>query len=93
MIRIEIPQRGAIELEYAVIDVNGTLAVDGVLIPGVAKQLKELTALLSPHILTAGTHGNITELERSLGMPLQIINTSGDEGSRTTTESRLRTKS
>jgi len=79
MIRIEIPQRGVIELAHAVFDANGTLAVDGVLIPGVAKHLKELTDLLSPYILTAGTHGNIAELERSLGMPLQIIRTGEDK--------------
>ncbi|TMD54800.1 MAG: ATPase P [Chloroflexi bacterium] len=79
MIRIEIPQRGVIELAHAVFDANGTLAVDGVLIPGVAKHLKELTDLLSTYILTAGTHGNIAELERSLGMPLQIIRTGEDK--------------
>ena len=78
MIRIDIPQRGTIELEHAVFDVNGTLAVDGVPILGVIDRLKALGEHLSLHALTAGTHGNIAELERVLGFPLLVIAT-GDE--------------
>ena len=81
MIHIEIPQRGLFELQHAVFDINGTLAVDGKPIPGVAERLKSLAILLTVHALTAGTHGNIAELERSLGMPLQIIRT-GEEKER-----------
>jgi hypothetical protein len=40
MIRIDIPQRGMIELHHAVFDVNGTLAVDGKSIPGVVDRLQ-----------------------------------------------------
>src|SRR6266436_1940598 len=78
MIRIDIPQRGIIELQHAVFDVNGTLAVDGIPIPGVVDRLKALGEHLSLHVLTAGTHGNIAELERVLGFPLHII-TTGEE--------------
>jgi soluble P-type ATPase len=78
MIRIDIPQRGIIELQHAVFDVNGTLAVDGMPIPGVVDRLKALANHLSLHVLTAGTHGNIAELEQMLGFPLHII-TSGEE--------------
>ncbi|HLX55689.1 MAG TPA: HAD hydrolase family protein [Ktedonobacteraceae bacterium] len=78
MIRIDIPQRGIIELQHAVFDVNGTLAVDGKLIPGVMDRLNILKEQLSLHALTAGTQGNIVELERSLGFPFRII-TTGEE--------------
>lgn len=78
MIRIEIPQRRIIELQHAVFDVNGTLAVDGMPIAGVVDRLKALADHLSLHVLTAGTHGNIAELEQMLGFPLHII-TSGEE--------------
>src|SRR5438270_5536483 len=37
-----------------------------------------LAEQLSLHALTAGTHGNITELERSFGFPLHMIAT-GEE--------------
>ncbi len=78
MIRIDIPQRGIIELRHAVFDVNGTLAVDGIPIPGVVDRLQVLAEQLSLHALTAGTHGNIGELERTLGFPLHLIAT-GEE--------------
>ena len=79
MIRIEIPQRGLFELQHAVFDINGTLAVDGTPIPGVAERLKSLTTFLTVRALTAGTHGNTTELEKALGIPLQIISTGEDK--------------
>ena len=78
MIRIDIPLRGIVELQHAVFDVNGTLAVDGKPIPGVTDRLKALGEHLSLHVLTAGTHGNIAELERVLGFPLHMI-TIGEE--------------
>ncbi len=73
MIQIEIPHRGIVELQHAVFDINGTLAIDGMPIPGVVDRLKALANLLSLHALTAGTHGNLAELEHSLGLPLHII--------------------
>ncbi len=78
MIRIDIPQLGIIELQHAVFDVNGTLAVDGIPIPGVVDRLQVLAEHLSLHALTAGTHGNIAHLERSFGFPLHKIAT-GEE--------------
>jgi soluble P-type ATPase len=73
MIRIEIPERGTLELEHAVFDINGTLAIDGTPVPGVAERLKQLATQLSLHALTAGTHGNMQEIERALGLPLRLI--------------------
>jgi len=78
MIRLDIPQRGIIELYHAVFDVNGTLAVDGMPISGGVDRLQALGEHLSLHALTAGTHGNIAELERTLGFPLHMIAT-GEE--------------
>lgn len=79
MIRIDIPQRGSFELHHAVIDINGTLAVDGVPLVGVADRLKTLGTQLSIHLLTAGTHGNLEEIEKALGYPLQKIVTGEDK--------------
>jgi soluble P-type ATPase len=78
MIHIEIPQRGLFELHHAVFDINGTLAVDGKPIPNVATALLSLAPTLSIHLLTAGTHGNLKELEETFGFPLQIIS-NGEE--------------
>ena len=79
MIRIDIPGKGMIELTNAVFDVNGTIAVDGVLIAGVVERLQRLREQLAISILTAGTHGNLAEIERALGIPLQIISTGEDK--------------
>ena len=78
MIQIDIPQRGVLTLEHAVFDINGTLAVDGDVIPGVAERLRALGELLAIHALTAGSHGNLEEIERTLGIPLRRIAT-GEE--------------
>ena len=77
-IEINIPQRGIIELQHAVFNINGTLAVDGIAIEGIAEQLKLLSEQLSIHLLTAGTHGNLKELEQALGFPLHYA-VRGDE--------------
>src|SRR2546421_12089623 len=80
MIRINIPRRGIVELQHAVFDVNGTLAVDGKPIPGVTDRLKALGEHLSLHVLTAGTHGNIAEVERVVGFPLHMIRIGEEKG-------------
>ncbi|GCE25474.1 hypothetical protein KDA_09580 [Dictyobacter alpinus] len=76
--KIEIPQRGVIELQHAVFDVNGTLAVDGAAIPGASDRLKTLSEHLSIHLITSGTHGKLAELEHTLGFPVREIH-HGDE--------------
>lgn len=78
MVHIDIPFRGLIELRHAVFDVNGTLALDGKPFPGVGERLKLLANVLTLHVLTAGTHGNLPEMEQMLGIPFHVINT-GDE--------------
>lgn len=72
-IKLDIPQRGTIELQHAVFDVNGTLAVDGVAMPTVAERLKILSDKVTIHLLSAGTHGKTAELEQALGFPLRLI--------------------
>lgn len=78
MIRLDIPARGVIELHHAVFDINGTLAIDGMAVPGIADRLKKLSEQLSLHALTAGTHGNMNELEQALHLTIKRIE-SGDE--------------
>jgi soluble P-type ATPase len=79
MIQLDIPGRGFIELEYAVFDINGTLATDGRAFPQVAGRLQSLANLITIHALTAGTHGNLTELEWELGMALHRIESGADK--------------
>lgn len=81
MIQVDIPQWGVLELQHAIFDINGTLAVDGHPFPGVVDRLRRLADHLSLHALTAGTHGNIAELQQLLDIPIRIIG-EGDEKAR-----------
>ena len=50
MIKVTIPGKGELELKYVVFDVNGTLAVDGQLLPGVPELLDNLKDHLEIHL-------------------------------------------
>ncbi len=73
MIEIEIPGLKKYRLEHLVLDVNGTIAKDGLLIEGVAELLKELQSRLRIHLVTADTHGLQKEIDRKLGIPAAVI--------------------
>lgn len=68
MIELNIPGRGLIQLEHLVCDVNGTLALDGQLLDGVARRLNLLHERLKIHLLTANTQGrqDIIDLQLNL---------------------------
>lgn len=61
---IDIPGQGQLALRHLVLDYNGTLALDGVLLPGVAERLAILSAApcaLGIHVVTADTFGQVRE--------------------------------
>ena len=68
MIELNVPGKGVLLLDHLVSDVNGTLAVDGQLIDGVARALGALHDRLSLHLLTADTFGRQAEIDRALGL-------------------------
>jgi P-type E1-E2 ATPase len=68
MIEITIPGRGVYEIEHLVMDVNGTLALDGQLMDGVAEKIASLRNKLTIHLLTADTHGKQAAIDRQLGL-------------------------
>lgn len=57
MITTDIPGFGRLGLAHLVLDYNGTLAVDGTLLPGVADLLNALAGQLAVHVVTADTFG------------------------------------
>lgn len=59
MIEISIPGFRDLRLEHLVLDYNGTLAVDGRLIPGVKDRLQTLAKDLGVHVVTADTFGKV----------------------------------
>lgn len=68
MIVLEIPGRGALTLEHLVMDVNGTLALDGILLEGVARRIGALRSRLEIHLLTADTHGGQAAIDQLLNL-------------------------
>ncbi|MDI1351469.1 MAG: ATPase P [bacterium] len=52
MLSVSIPGFGNLNLNYALVDFNGTLAVDGKLIAGLAAPLNALANLLELHVIT-----------------------------------------
>ncbi len=78
MITLEIPGRGSFSLQYLVTDVNGTLAVDGYLLDGVAEALARLRPHLEILMLTADTHGRQKYLDEILGMKARRLLPGGE---------------
>lgn len=68
MIELNIPGRGALQLHHLVTDVNGTLAVDGILMEGLAKRIGALRDRLTVHLLTADTHGRQSTIDQQLNL-------------------------
>ncbi|HDR15717.1 MAG TPA: ATPase P [Desulfobacteraceae bacterium] len=59
MFKINIPGYKEFEFKHIVLDYNGTLAVDGELLPGVKERLNTLADDIEVHILTADTFGKV----------------------------------
>jgi P-type E1-E2 ATPase len=68
MIELIIPGRGTLQLEHLVSDINGTIAVDGILQEGLSRCIKNLRDRLTVHLLTANTHGKQHIVDQQLGM-------------------------
>ncbi len=68
MIELTIPGRGEYSLEHLVMDVNGTLALDGILLEGVARRIGALRDRLNIHLLTADTHGRQAVIDEMLNL-------------------------
>jgi soluble P-type ATPase len=61
MITIDIPGWGNLDIENVVFDLNGTLAQDGKIPPGVKKKVNILSERVKIYILTADTQGTASK--------------------------------
>ena len=66
-------------IETIVIDFNGTLAVDGVLVPGIKKKLQQLSKMVKVVVLTGDTYGTAGEQMEGSGVEIHSF-TSGNAG-------------
>lgn len=78
MIKFNIPGLGDYNLEHLVMDVNGTLAIDGHLVDGIAAKISSLRGQLTIHLLTADTHGRQAMIDQQLGLTATRIQPGGE---------------
>jgi len=78
MLNLEIPGFDHIAAEYLVMDLNGTLGLEGVPDEGVIQRLRNLSGTLKLVVLTADTHGHAKDLPTDFGMEIQKL-TPGNE--------------
>ncbi|HEU5330624.1 MAG TPA: hypothetical protein VFU78_21195 [Thermomicrobiales bacterium] len=76
MITVDLPGGAPLRLEHVVFDVNGTLTLDGELLPGVAEQIAALRELVTVELLTADTRGRLTALAATLGIKGTVLRAS-----------------
>ena len=73
MIETIIPSFKTLKLKNLVLDLNGTLATDGVIPEKVIKKLNKLKQILNIFIITAGTHGKLEEISEKISAKLVSI--------------------
>ena len=73
MITIDIPGFRKLELAHVVLDYNGTLGLDGKLMPGVTEALCRLSPNIHIHVITADTFGFAKAQLAPLPVDLVII--------------------
>ena len=73
MLQIDIPGLGSLQLKHMIWDYNGTLAVDGRLIDGVAERLQALGRKLALHVVTGDTFGSAEAELAALDVNLLVL--------------------
>jgi soluble P-type ATPase len=72
MLTLSIPGfNNNIQLQHLVLDFNGTLAIDGKLIPGVKGRLTAISKILSVHVVTGNSFG--TAEQELKGIPCKTV--------------------
>lgn len=66
-LNLEIPGWGELRLQQALFDLNGTLALDGILSNPVKERLHRLQDILAIYLVTADTHGTAADLVHEFG--------------------------
>jgi soluble P-type ATPase len=73
MLSVTIPGGKILKIENLVLDYNGTLALDGFLLPKVADLLTKIAEDLEIHVVTADTFGLAAQALAELPLKLSIL--------------------
>lgn len=71
MLNVKIPGREELVLNHLILDYNGTIAEDGLIIDGIKPRLEQLSEKLSIYVITADTHG--TAAKNCEGLPVKVL--------------------
>lgn len=71
--KIDVPGFRELSFENAVLDMNGTIAVDGVVSEAVRQRLVKMSELVSVYVLTADTQGTAARELNGLPVTLRIF--------------------
>jgi P-type E1-E2 ATPase len=78
MLEIATPSRNVLRLRYLILDMNGTIALDGQLLPGASERLETLGERLGIWLVSADTQGTLASLATSLQVQARRLQP-GDE--------------
>jgi P-type E1-E2 ATPase len=73
LIEIDVPGQRVYRLEHLVLDLNGTIALDGSIIEGVPERLDLLRKLVNIIVVTADTRGRAQELGQRIGVKIHKV--------------------
>jgi P-type E1-E2 ATPase len=75
MIFFETKNLGKVEIHNLVLDMNGTIACDGNLIPGIAERIALLKKDLKIYLISADTFGTAKDVAKTLAINFIQLNT------------------
>ena len=73
MLELNIPNYAALQIDNLVCDFNGTLAVDGALLPGVREALNGTAQKVAVHVVTADTFGQARQQLEGIDCTLTVL--------------------
>lgn len=71
--KIYIPGQGELQINHLVLDFNGTIALDGLILPNVRERLMELAKWVKIYVLTADSNGSAARECEGLPVNLHVI--------------------
>ena len=82
MLEIAVPGASPLRVTHLVADFNGTLAIDGMLIAGVAEALLALSTSLDIHVVTADTFGRVKQAMAGVPCATTILPPGGQDSAK-----------
>lgn len=67
---VTIPGKGSLTVSNLVLDFNGTIAVDGIIVKEIKEKIIQLSKLVDIYVITADTNGTV--FEQCSGLPVTV---------------------